>query len=41
MVLGGIIAELMKPVVFVMEGGYAGAEIGVKGVNVLTALDDS
>ena len=39
--MGVMIADLMKPVVFVMEGGYAVAEIGVNAVNVLTGFDDS
>jgi acetoin utilization deacetylase AcuC-like enzyme len=39
--MGGMIAELMKPVLFVMEGGYAVVEIGVNAVNVLTGFDDS
>jgi len=39
--MGGMIAELMKPAVFVMEGGYAVAEIGVNAVNVLTGFNDS
>jgi len=41
MVIGRMTANLMKPVLFVMEGGYAVAEIGVNAVNVLTGFDDS
>lgn len=36
--IGEIIASLRKPSLFVMEGGYAVAEIGINTVNVLTGF---
>ena len=36
---GEIIAELNLPTLFVMEGGYAVAEIGINTVNVLTGFE--
>jgi acetoin utilization deacetylase AcuC-like enzyme len=36
--IGGQIATLGKPTLFVMEGGYAVAEIGINAVNVLTGF---
>ena len=38
-VIGEIIAKLGKPTLFVMEGGYAVAEIGVNAVNVLLGFE--
>jgi len=37
---GHRLAKLGLPTLFVMEGGYAVAEIGVKAVNVLTGFED-
>jgi acetoin utilization deacetylase AcuC-like enzyme len=37
--IGAAIAKLGKPTLFVMEGGYAVAEIGVNAVNVLTGFE--
>src|SRR3546814_10604783 len=37
--IGEAIARLGKPTLFVMEGGYAVAEIGVNAVNVLTGFE--
>jgi acetoin utilization deacetylase AcuC-like enzyme len=37
--IGATIAKLGKPTLFVMEGGYAVAEIGVNAVNVLTGFE--
>src|SRR3546814_642327 len=37
--IGESIARLGKPTLFVMEGGYAVAEIGVNAVNVLTGFE--
>ncbi|MEQ8356433.1 MAG: histone deacetylase family protein [Kiloniellaceae bacterium] len=37
--IGNEIATLGKPTLFVMEGGYAVAEIGVNAVNVLTGFE--
>jgi acetoin utilization deacetylase AcuC-like enzyme len=39
-VMGRFIAEANIPTLFVMEGGYAVAEIGVNAVNVLTGFGD-
>ncbi len=36
--LGGIVKTLNKPTLFVMEGGYAVAEIGINAVNVLSGF---
>jgi acetoin utilization deacetylase AcuC-like enzyme len=38
--MGARIAKLGLPTLFVMEGGYAVAEIGVNAVNVLTGFED-
>ena len=38
---GRRIASLGKPTLFVMEGGYAVAEIGINAVNVLTGFEDA
>ncbi|MDD2704866.1 MAG: histone deacetylase family protein, partial [Acidocella sp.] len=37
--IGAHIAELGLPTLFVMEGGYAVAEIGINAVNVLTGFE--
>lgn len=37
--MGARIASLGKPVLFVMEGGYAVAEIGINAVNVLSGFE--
>jgi acetoin utilization deacetylase AcuC-like enzyme len=37
-VMGAMIKSLGKPTLFVMEGGYAVAEIGINAVNVLTGF---
>ena len=37
--MGARIASLGKPTVFLMEGGYAVAEIGINAVNVLTGFE--
>ncbi len=37
--LGERLARLGLPTLFVMEGGYAVAEIGINTVNVLAAFD--
>ena len=37
--MGARIASLGKPALFVMEGGYAVAEIGINAVNVLTGFE--
>ncbi len=37
--IGGRIAELGKPTLFVQEGGYAVAEIGVNAIGVLTGFE--
>lgn len=39
--IGKAIAGLDLPTLFVMEGGYAVAEIGVNAVNVLTAFEEA
>jgi acetoin utilization deacetylase AcuC-like enzyme len=36
---GGMIASAQRPTLFVMEGGYAVAEIGINAVNVLTGFE--
>lgn len=36
---GGLIADLKLPTLFVMEGGYAIAEIGINTINVLTGFE--
>jgi acetoin utilization deacetylase AcuC-like enzyme len=38
--MGGMIARANIPTLFVMEGGYAVAEIGVNAVNVLTGFNE-
>ena len=38
--IGARIAKLGLPTLFVMEGGYAVAEIGVNAVGVLTGFED-
>lgn len=38
-IMGARIASLGKPTLFVMEGGYAVAEIGINAVNVLTGFE--
>lgn len=38
--IGGAIASLNLPTLFVMEGGYAVAEIGVNAVNVLSGFEN-
>ena len=38
-VRGERIAQLGKPTLFIMEGGYAVAEIGVNAVNVLEGFE--
>ena len=38
---GALIAKLGLPTVFIMEGGYAVAEIGVNTVNVLQGFEDA
>lgn len=38
---GALIAQLDLPTIFVMEGGYAVAEIGINTVNVLTAFEQA
>ena len=37
--IGALIKTLGKPTLFVMEGGYAVAEIGINAVNVLTGFE--
>ena len=37
---GAMIAELNRPTLFVMEGGYAVEEIGINAVNVLMGFED-
>ena len=37
--LGAMIAGLGRPTLFVMEGGYAVAEIGLNTVNLLTGFE--
>ncbi|MGE0119274.1 MAG: histone deacetylase family protein [Dongiaceae bacterium] len=39
--MGGMIAGLKRPSLFVMEGGYAVEEIGLNAVNVLTGFEQS
>ncbi len=39
--IGARIAKLGLPTLFVMEGGYAVAEIGINAVGVLTGFDDT
>jgi acetoin utilization deacetylase AcuC-like enzyme len=39
--MGGRIAGLDLPTLFVMEGGYAVEEIGINTVNVLTGFEES
>jgi acetoin utilization deacetylase AcuC-like enzyme len=39
--LGAMISQLNKPTLFVMEGGYAIAEIGVNVVNILAGFQES
>ncbi len=39
--LGGRIARLRRPTLFVMEGGYALDELGLNVVNVLTGFEDA
>ena len=39
--IGAAIAALGLPTLFVMEGGYAVAEIGINAVNVLTGFEES
>ena len=39
--MGARIARLGKPTLFVMEGGYAVAEIGINAVNVLEGFEGS
>ena len=38
--VGRRIASLGRPTLFVMEGGYAVAEIGINAVNVLTGFEE-
>jgi len=38
--IGAMIAELGRPTLFVMEGGYAVEEIGINAVGVLTGFED-
>jgi acetoin utilization deacetylase AcuC-like enzyme len=38
--IGGAIASLGLPTLFVMEGGYAVAEVGINTVNVLAGFED-
>ena len=37
--IGALIKTLGKPMLFVMEGGHAVAEIGINAVNVLTGFE--
>ena len=37
--IGAVIKTLGKPMLFVMEGGYAVAEIGINAVNVLAGFE--
>jgi acetoin utilization deacetylase AcuC-like enzyme len=39
--MGERIAKLQRPTLFVMEGGYAVAEIGINAVNVLTGFGEA
>jgi acetoin utilization deacetylase AcuC-like enzyme len=39
--MGARIAKLGLPTVFVLEGGYAAAELGVNAVNVLDGFDSA
>jgi acetoin utilization deacetylase AcuC-like enzyme len=40
LIIGARIAALGRPTLFVMEGGYAVAEIGINSVNVLMGFED-
>jgi len=39
--LGARLAKLGLPTVFILEGGYAAAELGINAANVLDAFDQA
>lgn len=41
LIMGQLISTLKRPTLFVLEGGYATAEIGINVVNVLTGFEQS